>query len=165
MRRSVLLAALLLAEPIACHDPVAGEIAAYHAAMDPLMTDNTKLASSFLLLAKQVRQDQQGVDGVALQLEQGILPAAEAMQAKIKAVNPALEELQAVHSQAITGWTLQAEAYREMVTAYKGNDPNAFANGQRKLGQAKVTVEAYVKEVNRLLEPYGYHLDEFPPPK
>ena len=159
------LTALTLASLIACSDPVADEVAAYHAAMDPLMAENTRLASQFLVLAKAVHKDQQSMDGVVQQIETQVIPAAMELQVGINGVQPTIEELDDIHQQAVTAWSLQAQAYEDMATAYKGNDPAAFAAGQKKLGQAKVTIESYVKQVNRLLEPYGYHLDEFPPLK
>jgi hypothetical protein len=100
---------------------------------------------------------------VVQQLESQVIPAAKELQAGIAGVEPGIEELQDVHQQAVTAWTLQAQAYEEMVQAFQANDPATFASGQKKLGQAKVTIESYVKQANRLLEPYGYHLDEFPP--
>ncbi len=165
MARLQRLTTLALAGLIACSDPVADEVAAYHAAMDPLMAENTRLASQFLVLAKAVHKDEQGMDGVVQQLETQVIPQARDLQAGIAGVDPGLEELQDIHQQAVTAWTLQAEAYNEMVGAFQSNDPQAFASGQKKLGQAKVTIESYVKQANRLLEPYGYHLDEFPPLK
>jgi hypothetical protein len=165
MARNRGLAALLLIGAIACGDPVAEDIGAYHSAMDPLMTENTRLASQFLLLAKAVHKDQEGTDGVVRSMESQVIPAAKELEESIRAVQPGLEELQDVHQQAITAWSLQSQAYQEMVQAYQTNDPQAFASSQKKLGQAKVTIESYVKEVNRLFEPYGYHLDEFPPLK
>lgn len=165
MARQSRLTALALVGLLACGDPVAGDIAAYHTAMDPLMGENTRLASQFLVLAKAVHKDQQSMDGVVQQLEDQVIPAAKNLQAGITSVEPGIEELQDVHQQAITAWTLQTQAYEEMVKAFEANDPNGFAAGQKKLGQAKVTIESYVKQANRLLEPYGYHLDEFPPLK
>ncbi len=165
MARSSRLTALILLGLAACGDPVAAEIAAYHGAMDPLMSENTRLASQFLVLAKAVHSDQQDMDGVVSQLETQVIPAAKELQAGIAGVQPGIEELADVHSQAVTAWTLQAQAYEEMVRAFENNDPTAFASGQKKLGQAKVTIESYVKQANRMLEPYGYHLDEFPPLK
>jgi len=159
------LAALLACGLLACGDPVAGEIAAYHEAMDPLMAENTRLASRFLVLAMTVRQDSGDMDKVVLQIETEVVPAAESLKTSIDGVDSGIEELRDVHGQASTAWGLQAQAYKEMVAAYKANDPTAFIEGQKKLGQAKVTIENYVREVNRLLEPYGYHLDEFPPLK
>lgn len=157
------LPALMLLALTACNDPVAQEMAAYHEAMDPIMTENTRLASQFLVLAQEVLKDKQGTDRVVGRLETEVVPAANAVKTGIEAVEPGLEELADVHQQAINAWTLQAQAYHDMVSAYKNNDPQGFQSGQKKLGQAKVTIENYVKEVNRLLEPYGYHLDEFPP--
>jgi hypothetical protein len=165
MARSSRLTALLLVGMLACGDPVADDIGAYHAAMDPLMTENTRLASQFLVLAREVHKDSRGTDGVVQQLETVVIPAAKELQTSIAGVDTEIEELQDIHQQAINAWSLQARAYEEMSAAYKGNDAAAFAAGQKKLGQAKVTIESYVKEVNRLLEPYGYHLDEFPPLK
>jgi hypothetical protein len=159
------IAVLLTCGLIACGDPVSGEIASYHASMDPLMTENTRLAGQFLALAKSVRQDQRNLDGVVQQLETKVVPAAQALKSGAENVHPSLEELQDVHAQAVTAWTMQAKAYGDMVAAWKANDPAAFADAQGRLGQAKVTIESYVREVNRLLEPYGYHLDEFPPLK
>ncbi|MFH1468905.1 MAG: hypothetical protein ABIO70_31245 [Pseudomonadota bacterium] len=163
MARLARIAVLLTCGLLACGDPVAGEIASYHAAMDPLMTENTRLASQFLSLAKSVRQDQKNLDGVVQLLEAKVVPAAESLKAGAEEVHPGLEELQDIHAQAITAWTIQAKAYEDMVAAWKANDPAAFADAQGRLAQAKVTIESYVREVNRLLEPYGYHLDEFPP--
>ena len=160
-QRLALYAALLLGAP-ACSDPVAAEIAAYHQAMDPLMTQNTQLANQFLVLAKAVHKDKQDMDQIVARVERDVIPAADGLKDSITAVEPGLEELRDIHQQAITAWGLQSSAYHEMATAYKGNDPKAFAAAQQKLGQAKVTIESYVKEVNRLLEPYGYHMDEFP---
>ncbi len=165
MARPSRLIALALVAMLGCGDPVADDVAAYHAAMDPLMSENTRLASQFLVLAKAVHKDQQNMDGVVQQLETQVIPAAKELQAGISAVEPGIEELQDIHQQAITAWTLQAQAYDDMVKAFGSNDPAAFAAGQKKLGQAKVTIESYVKQANRLLEPYGYHLDEFPPLK
>jgi hypothetical protein len=159
------LTALILVCLFACGDPVADDVVAYHAAMDPLMAENTRLASQFLVLAKAVHKDQQSMDGVVGQIEAQVIPAAQELQANISGIQPELEELADIHQQAVTAWTLQAQAYQDMAAAYKANDPAAFAAGQKKLGQAKVTIESYVKQVNRLLEPYGYHLDEFPPLK
>ncbi len=165
MARLSRLTSLALVGLIACGDPVADDIAAYHAAMDPLMGENTRLASQFLVLAKAVHKDEQGMDGVVQQLETQVIPAAKDLSAGISGVEPGIEELQDIHQQAITAWTLQAQAYEDMANAFGSNDPAAFASGQKKLGQAKVTIESYVKQANRLLEPYGYHLDEFPPLK
>ncbi len=157
------LKVLILFALAACGNPIADEMASYHTAMDPLMTENTKLASQFLVLAQDVLKDKDGMDRVVTRLEGEVIPAANGVKAGIESVEPGLEELQDVHQQAINAWTLQSQAYREMVDAYKANDPVAFQAGQKKHGQAKVTIEIYVKQVNRLLEPYGYHLDEFPP--
>ena len=87
---------------------------------------------------------------------------ADALGESIVRIHPTLDELEPVHAQAVSGWTLQAEAYREMTAAYAGNDLAGFTEAQKKLSQAKVTIENYVKEVNLLLEPYGHRLDEFP---
>jgi hypothetical protein len=163
MARISRLSALTLIGLLACGDPVAEHIAAYHAEMDPLMSENTRLASQFLVLAKAVHKDQGNMDVVVQQLESQVIPAAKELQAGIAGVEPGIEELQDVHQQAVTAWALQAQAYEEMVQAFQANDPATFASGQKKLGQAKVTIESYVKQANRLLEPYGYHLDEFPP--
>ncbi len=163
MVRSARLTALTLLGVLACGDPIADEIAAYHTAMDPLMTQNTQLAAQFLVLAKAVHKDREEMDAVVRQLEAEVYPAAEALQAGIASVEPGIEELADVHQQAITAWSLQTTAYGEMIAAYKSNDVDSFSAGQKKLGQAKVTIESYVKQANRMLEPYGYHLDEFPP--
>jgi hypothetical protein len=163
MARFPRLSTLTLLGMLACGDPVAEHVAAYHSEMDPLMSENTRLASQFLVLAKAVHKDQGDMDVVVQQLETQVIPAAKELQAGISGIEPGLEELQDIHQQAITAWSLQAQAYEEMVQAFRANDPTAFAAGQKKLGQAKVTIESYVKQANRLLEPYGYHLDEFPP--
>ena len=163
MARLSRLTALTLAGLLACGDPIADEVAAYHSAMDPLMAENTRLASQFLVLAKAVHKDQESMDGVVQQIETQVIPAAQQLRGQINGIEPTIEELQDIHQQAETAWSLQAQAYEDMTAAYKSNDPAGFAAGQKKLGQAKVTIESYVKQVNRLLEPYGYHLDEFPP--
>ena len=153
---------LMLTWLLACGDPVADSIAAYHGSMDPLMTENTRLATLFLGLAKSIHKKELDADQVAQHIEREIVPPADALQASISSITTDLEELADVHQQAITAWGLQAQAYRELVAAYQKNDLKAFTAAHKKLGQAKVTIENYVKEVNRLLEPYGYHLDEFP---
>jgi hypothetical protein len=156
------LPGLVLLGLLGCGDPVAEAIASYQGQMAPLMAQNTSIANQYLALAKAVHKDHTPTDQVAVRISAEVVPAADALRDSIVRIHPSLDELDPVHAQAVSGWTLQAEAYREMTTAYARSDLAGFTEAQKKLSQAKVTIKNYVKEVNRLLEPYGWHLDEFP---
>ncbi len=147
---------------LGCGDPVAEAVASYHERMAPLMVQNTALANRYLALAKAVHKDGTPSDEVARQISTEVVPAAVTLRDAIAAVQPTLEDLASVHAQAVQGWTLQAEAYQAMTAAYEANDLAAFTAAQGRLTEAKVAIDAWEKEANRRLEPYGYHVDEFP---
>ena len=150
---------------LACGDPVAEAMAEYHAQMAPLMDENTALATRYLVLAKAVHKDRTPPDEVAKQISAEVVPAADALKDAIAAVRPTDPDLATVHRQAVAGWTRQAEAYRAMMAAYEQDDLAAFTRALGELAEAKVAIDAWVKEANRRLEPYGHHVDEFPQPR
>lgn len=150
---------------LACGDPVAEAMADYSTQMAPLMAQNTALANRYLALAMAVHKDRTPPDEVAKQISAEVVPAAEALREAIAAVRPTYPDLATVHGLAVEGWMRQAEAYRAMMAAYEENDLAGFTSAQSQLVEAKVAIDAWVKEANRRLEPYGHHVDEFPQPR
>jgi hypothetical protein len=159
---TLLLLLALLQFAFSCGDHRAEAIATYHAAMDAQMIENAQVASRFLVLARSISKDKADTDVVARQIESDVVAQSDRLKDAIAAIKTDLPELKEIHEQAVSAWTLQAKGYHDVVSAYKGNDLDAFAQAQKEIGQAKVMAETYIKEVNGFLEPYGYHLDEFP---
>ncbi len=148
---------------LSCGDPMADEIASYHAAMDPLMRQNTRLANKYLALAKAIHKEKSDSDQIVERIETEIIPLANQLKESMANIQTSSQQLTGLHQKAVAAWSNQAQAYRDLVAAYHGNDLESFNKAHGKVGEAKVMAEAYVREINNLMEPYGYHLDEFPP--
>ena len=149
---------------VGCGDPMAQEVDAYFSQMDPLMARNTELASMFVGLVGELYKEKEDIDKIAKSIETDVIPAADELKTAINAIHPGDPNIQDIHDQAITAWTIQAEGYHELMAAYAANDQAAFNSAYKKIGQAKVMAESYVQDINGLLGPYGFHLEEFPDP-
>lgn len=153
----------LLSALTACGDPLAEEAGTYHAAMVPLMRQNSVLAEQFLDMTGAIYKERVPIGQIADRMQKNVIPIAEKLKADGEKVPVRTEQLKDIHQAVVTAWTLQSDGYREMMKAYADNNQDAFNSGSKKVGQSKVMVENYIREVNAVLEPYGFHLEEFPP--
>lgn len=147
-----------------CGNSIEEDVVQYHRSMDPLMARNTTIARQFLDLTAEFYKEDPNYDEVTTRIQKEIVPAADALASDISAIQPTAPEIREIHENAVTAWRLQAEGYRQATQAFSGNDPAAFNEAYRKIGQAKVLAESYIREINALISDYGYTLDEFPEP-
>jgi len=154
--------ALLLVGICACGDPVGQEAAGYHAAMVPLMRQNSLVAEQFLDMTAAIYKQKVPVAQIAERMRKDVLPMGDRLKADSMKIEVKTETLKDVHQAAVAAWTVQADGYHEMMKAFTDNNLDAFNSGSKKVGQSKVMVENYVRDANAVLEPYGYHLEEFP---
>lgn len=162
MARRILPLMMLSAVLASCGDPMAQEAGTYYTAVEPLMRKNSLLAAQFLNMTAAIYKDKVGIEKIADQVTKQVVPMAEELKTGMQAVKPQAEALADVHQQAVAAWTTQAEAYQEMMKAFDDKNLEGFNNACKKVGQAKVMVENYVRNANAVIEPYGYHLEEFP---
>lgn len=158
----VALVVMLLCLVPACGKSQDQGIAAYHASMDALMAQNAAVASRFLVLAKAVHKDKVDPNEIIKRIKTEVIPESDRLKDEIAAVKTRNPELEQLHAQAVNAWKLQAQGYHDVVTAWETNKPDLFNEGQRKIGQAKVLEETFIKDANAIMEPVGYHLEEFP---
>ncbi|MCB9797987.1 MAG: hypothetical protein H6741_35365 [Alphaproteobacteria bacterium] len=157
---SALMAAALL---VSCGgDPMAADAEAYHAQLTPSLVRNMELAQQFLDIAARVKKEEMDGDEVLRRWEKRVIPLADTLQSEAEAIEPATPELQALHAELVEAWTARAEAYREMHKAYRADDPDAFNAAAEANKKSKITEEAFFRKANGVLEPYGFHLDQFP---
>ncbi|MCP4807196.1 MAG: hypothetical protein GY913_21175 [Proteobacteria bacterium] len=158
-----LLIAVLAALGVACSgDPVAADAAAYQDAMAPALATNVELAQEFLEVAAQVKKGDVDADAIHRRWKGSVLPLADDLHEQAQAIHPATPELAGLHAQLVDAWGDRAEAYRSMHSSYAKADADSFQDAFDKNVEAKLAEEDYFNKVNRLLEPYGYHLDQFP---
>ena len=158
MRPAQLLlpAAVLLA---GCgEDPLAADIADYHARLSPILTTNQAMSQQFLELTRGLKDETLDADDIAARWRDQIIPQAEELRAEAVAIEPRTAELQDLHSQLTFAWTERAEAYRQMYEAFEGRQPEAFKSAFARNLDAKRTEEQYFNQVNALLQPYDLKL-------
>ena len=161
-----LLALGALAMVLACGtDPVAGDAATYTAAMQSTLEANRELANEFLQVAALIHKREIDDAGIVQRWNKDIISMAEDLTDQANTVQPATPALQAPHASLVLSWTDRADSYKEMKEAYESNDSDAFEDAWQKNVEAKITEEQYFDDVNRVLGPYGYRLEQFPPSK
>ena len=163
--RSPLLALLflVLGLVLACGgDPLAEDAADYTEAMQQPLADNMALAQEFLEVAAEVKRGNVEADDIHARWEKKVLPMADGLYDQVQAIHPSTPELATLHSQLVGAWGDRAEAYHSMHRAYEKADADAYQTAFDKNVESKLAEEDYFNKVNRLLEPYGYHLDQFP---
>ena len=143
-------------------DPVAADAAAYQDAMAPALATNVELAQEFLALAAKVKKSEVDADEIHATWKKKVIPLAEDLHSQADAIEPSTPELATLHAQLVDAWADRAEAYRDMHAAYKKADADTFQEAFDRNVEAKLAEEDYFNKVNRMLEPYGYHLDQFP---
>lgn len=154
---------MALALGVSCGgDPLAADAATYHAAMTPALTQNMALAQQFLDIAAQVKKKEMDEEAIIRRWQEKVIPLADGLKAEAEAIEPSTPQLQELHGEIKAAWTARSQAYREMQAAYRNNDADGFQKASKANLDAKLAEERYFQEVNALLEPYGYHLDQFP---
>jgi hypothetical protein len=143
-------------------DPLAQDAAAYNEAMSPVLAENMELAQEFLEVAAQIKRKQVGAEELNVRWEESVLPMADGLYEDARAVQPQTPDLAALHASLVESWGDRAEAYHQMHRAYKRSDSEGFQSAFEKNIESKIAEEEYFRGVNVLLEPYGYHLDQFP---
>mgnify|MGYP007047043320 CR=1 FL=1 len=153
----------MLGLALACGgDPLAQDAADYNEAMSPVLAQNMELAQEFLEVAAQIKRKQVGAEELDVRWEAKVLPMADGLFEDARAVHPETPELAALHERLVDSWGDRAEAYHQMHRSYKRSDSEGFQSAFDKNIEAKIAEEEYFRGVNVLLEPYGYHLDQFP---
>lgn len=143
-------------------DPVGKDAASYYNQMTPALEQNMALAQQFLEIAALVRKEELQGDKLVKLWKSDIMPTADELLADAKAIEPATPQLSELHLALIDAWDDRARSYHDMYSAWEKSDTTAFARAQQANVQAKLAEERYFQDVNALLDPYGYHLDQFP---
>lgn len=157
------LLVLVMSLVLACGgDPLADDAADYTEAMGKPLSDNMALAQEFLEVAAEVKRGNVDADDIHARWEKRVLPLADQLYDEVQAIEPSTPELAGLHQQLVDAWGDRAEAYHSMHRAYEKADANAYQAAFDKNVESKLAEEDYFGKVNRLLEPYGYHLDQFP---
>ncbi len=146
-------------------DPVAGDAATYTAAMQPTLQANRELANEFLQVAALIHKREIDDGGIVQRWDKDIISIADDLKDKASAVQPETPELQGPHESLVASWTDRADSYKEMKKAYSSNDDAAFEEAWQKNVEAKIVEEQYFNDVNAVLGPYGYRLEQFPSSK
>ncbi|HJN76398.1 MAG TPA: hypothetical protein QGF58_20895 [Myxococcota bacterium] len=143
-------------------DPLADDAADYTEAMATPLEDNMALAQEFLEVAAEVKRGNVKADDIHRRWEKRVLPLADKLYDEVQAIQPETPELATLHQQLVDAWGDRAEAYHSMHRAYTKADAEAYQAAFDKNVESKLAEEDYFNKVNRLLEPYGYHVDQFP---
>jgi len=158
-----LIPALLLATLAGCGDgdPLAQDVADYHARVTPTLQTNQSMSQQFLELTQELKGNNISSDEIAQRWEQQIVPQADELKNEVFAIEPQTAELQDLHSQLTFSWSERAEAYHQMLDAFKGNQPDKFKKAFDRNLKAKLTEEQYFNQVNVLLQPYDLQLTPY----
>lgn len=143
-------------------DPLAKDAASYYNQMTPALEQNMALAQEFLEIAALVRKDELHGDKLVRRWKDEIMPLANGLLKDAKAIEPATPQLAELHLGLVEAWDTRARAYHDMYAAWEKSDTTAFARAQQVNLEAKLAEERFFQDANALLDPYGYHLDQFP---
>lgn len=143
-------------------DPVEQDVVAYQAAMQPLLARNLQLAQGFLDVASKVKKAELDGAQIAERMAQQVVPAADALQADAKKIEPATPALADAHAMLVQAWSDRATAYHTMSDAWASGDVGAFDAGKKKNLQSKLDEEKYFTTVNGITGAYGVVLDQYP---
>lgn len=156
-----LLPATLVAAGCGGGDPLAADVADYHARVTPTLSLNQSMSQQFLELTRGLKEEKLSPDDIAARWEQQIIPQADELKAEVLSIEPQTAELQDLHSQLTFAWTERAEAYHQMHDAFENNEPEAFKKAFDRNLKAKLTEEQYFNQVNVLLQPYDLKLTPY----
>ena len=142
-------------------DPLAKDVADYHARVTPMLQINQSMAQQFLELTSELKADSISSDQIAKRWESQIVPQAAELKNEALAIEPSTAELQDLHSQLTFSWSERAEAYQQMLDAFQGNQPDKFKKAFDRNLKAKLTEEQYFNQINVLLQPYDLKLSPY----
>lgn len=145
-----------------CGQPGRDAAIAYAEAMQPVLVDNMKLNREFVDVAAEVKKGQVDPKAVAGRFEQRLVPGAGILRDQVLAIDPADEELSALHQGLEEAWTGRAEAWSELHRAWSSGELEAFDLAMRRNLDVKAAEERYFTAVNAWLAPHGRVLDAYP---
>ena len=125
------------------------------------MVDNARLANKFVEMTLAISRDAES-EAIARELQQNVIPLADQLLNSAQQIQSTNMDLAAVHGLLVESWTLRAEAYRDMLGAYRSSDPAAFDSAAEKNRIAKEKSDVYFDGINRLIAPLGLHIIQFP---
>lgn len=145
-------------------DPVLLDAIAWHGQLSSLMAENTALAYEFQDLAVDVKKkgDDLEADDVAKDLGGDLQQAAAALAAKVPAARPATPDFQTLHDELGEIWTTRAEAYGEVVQAWKAEDREKLLGIAESNKANKQAEQWWLERTNRALAPHKLRIELYP---
>lgn len=135
---------------------------AYAAAMESPLRENHLLSERFLDLASKVKKGETDGSAIAEVMARELVPAADALAAKVRGIDPSTPALDDAHAAIVTAWTTRAEAWHAMAAAWTDNDPVAYDAAVKRNLQGKLDEERYFTEVNAVVGELGVVVRQFP---
>jgi len=135
---------------------------AYREQMQPVLQKNALLAQEFLDVASKAKKGELDGSGSADRFRRNAVPLAQEIAARVAAVEPPNDALQAPHEQLVKAWSNRAIAYRDLATAWQSGDAVAFDGARAREVQVRLDEEAYMASINAVTTPHGVVIDLYP---
>ena len=159
---AVAVAAATLVAGVSCSpDTERAETLDYLERLRPVLHENSLLAGQVLAVAATVHNGNATDESLKTAWDVDILPLAEHVHVLGQEVR-APPHLAADHAALVRIWQQRADAYREVATAHREADVDAFQRGQKAAGAATLSEDQWARAFNARLKPMKLYVDLYP---
>ena len=159
-RALLLLATAPLFAACEIEEPVT-PAATYHASMQPLMSDNAKVARDLQSLAAEIKKDAPEAEQVAARLQEDVLPEVRSLAKEAAEVAPQDPAIADAHALVVEAWGDRVKVVEQTLEAWRKADGEAArAAADQRYGAARAEAR-YFEAINEILVPEGYVLQPY----
>lgn len=160
---SIVLPVTLAAALLACDPgPQAQAELDYHSALQPILTDNARMAKDFQALAARIKKESPDAKDVGKRLDRQFIPSAQALADRARAVQPGTTELTDAHVLLVEAWEARVDHFEGVRDAWKDEDLDAYEAAAAASYSSKTLEDRYFREVNVALAPAAVTLQPYP---